>query len=312
MEKTKTFRRERAYLIYAIILFFVLINLFFLPKATSLTDVQDITTPLETPSQIIPPVTNNNPDNAPPVQGEKVPITPFPETKKVESKQEQSNESKAVNKVPPVDKKEDKKENNNAQQNKNKNQENTNSEQQNYSGEKSTPVNPATPKEEEKVPIPKRPEENKKPQTETKNDDTNSNNQPIPVKGNEDNTSTSLPEWKNEPESKPEGNKQESTQNNNNENSKKESKPVIEEPTPREQMTIQQNASRRFFRGFENFCMFGFIGVIAYLIYNNGDNQNNDHPSSNNDNKKSDNKQDNNSNGYALLDDDNAEYYENI
>ena len=138
------------------------------------------------------------------------------------------------------------------------------------------------PNEETKVvPPPTEVKEEPKPQ----NDNTN-NNKPAETEKKEPEKVTPVPPK--EEETKPEDNK---------------------ETKGREQMNFQQTTSRRFLRGFENFCMFGFIGVIVYLIYNNGEN-NNEHQSQDNqrDNKKKDNT---NPSGYALLDDD-AEYYENI
>ena len=86
MENAKTFRKERTYLIYGIILFFILINLFFLPKSThnaELATSAHSTTPI-IPIQPDKPTTNNNiPEGA-----ETKPITTIPEEKKEDSKDE--------------------------------------------------------------------------------------------------------------------------------------------------------------------------------------------------------------------------------
>ena len=79
-ENAKTFRKERTYLIYGIILFFILINLFFLPKSThnaELATSAHSTTPI-IPIQPDKPTTNNNiPEGT-----ETKPITTIPEEKK--------------------------------------------------------------------------------------------------------------------------------------------------------------------------------------------------------------------------------------
>ena len=265
MENAKTFRKERTYLIYGIILFFILINLFFLPKSThnaELATSAHSTTPI-IPIQPDKPTTNNNiPEGA-----ETKPITTIPEEKKED-------------KPPVVEKPKEEAENKETKQKEKKSESNKDNAEK--ADNKSQEKTAEKPNEETKVvPPPTEVKEEPKPQ----NDNTN-NNKPAETEKKEPEKVTPVPPK--EEETKPEDNK---------------------ETKGREQMNFQQTTSRRFLRGFENFCMFGFIGVIVYLIYNNGEN-NNEHQSQDNqrDNKKKDNT---NPSGYALLDDD-AEYYENI
>ena len=259
MENAKTFRKERTYLIYGIILFFILINLFFLPKSThnaELVTSAHSTTPI-IPIQPDKPTTNNNiPEGT-----ETKPITTIPEEKK-------DDKPPVVEKPKEETKEEEKKSENGS--NKDNTQKTDNKPQ-----EKTT----EKPNEETKV-VPPPTEVKEEPKAQ--NDNTNNN------KAVEKEPEKVIPAPPKKEETKPEDNR---------------------ETKGREQMNFQQTTSRRFLRGFENFCMFGFIGVIVYLIYNNGEN-NNDQQNQDNqrDNKKKDNT---NPSGYALLDDD-AEYYENI
>lgn len=260
MENAKTFRKERTYLIYGIILFFILINLFFLPKSTNnaqLANPSSIhsTTPI-IPIQADKPTTNNNIPEA----TETKPITTIPEEKKEDK--------------PPVVEKPKEEENKETKQEEKK----TESERSNKDNTQKTENKPQEkqsekPTEEPKV-VPPQTEVKEEPKTENKPVEKEpEKGAPVPPKTEE---------------------------------TKSEDK---KETNGREQMNIQQTTSRRFLRGFENFCMFGFIGVIVYLIYNNGENNNEEQNQDNQrDNKKKDTT---NPSGYALLDDD-AEYYENI
>ena len=266
MEKAKTFRKERTYLIYGIILFFILINLFFLPKSTNnvqLVNPSSIhsTTPL-IPTQPDNPLNSNNMPEA----TETKPITTIPEDKK--------EDKPPVVEKPKEEEKTDSKDNKKEEKQTDSNKDNT------EKVENGTQEKPSEkPKEEPKVVLPPT-EVKEEPKTENKPTETSNKE--------EEKVAPVSPKVE---ESKPE------------DNNKKDS-------NGREQMNIQQATSRRFLRGFENFCMFGFIGVIVYLIYNNGENNS---EQQNQDNHRDDNKKKDptNPSGYALLDDD-AEYYENI
>ena len=72
----------------------------------------------------------------------------------------------------------------------------------------------------------------------------------------------------------------------------------------KEKMNENSNIISRFFRNFENICMFSFISIIIYLMYTNNNNNEQNEINTNSKNRID-------KDGYALLDED-GEYFENI
>ena len=286
MERTKTFRRERQYVIYAVILFFILVNLFFMPKRGDNGNEIAMSVEGRNNMENIQPVnTTGNLRSESVINREDIPnvINVNKETNEInQEKEDKTNEEKA-------------------------NDEHTSKEQQveneNNKNESETELTPtAIINEDEKVgeknvnQINNEEILNKNKESDTQDQMSNNNNI------NENNNSNTS-----QNESTQSITPVKTTDNANNE--QQSSIPLTDNQSPpetassRKEMENISTSTRHFFRYYENLCMFGFIGIIIYLIYsNNKETNSTTPPQPSNQNQKAQQTNSQNVEGYALLD----------
>ena len=304
MEKYGNSKRipgEKKYIVYATILFFIIINLFFLPKSTEgIISVPNSTN--DTP--ISPAITNDDIKNS------------------------QNNNS-----APIVNNKDEKNEEKNNDNNENENNNNNNEDDDEIDDdiEILRPQNQVIKNKKENIEINKNKndneeikidknnneqklgEENKESNEEIKVNEVNKDgqkkeNEEIKTNENIENTKSNTNE--NTGNTKSNSNENiENTKTNTNENIENTKPNTNENIQTKEQEQIKQNRNiiRRFFGSFQNICMFSFISIIIYLMYTNGNNNEQNRT----DEINTDSKIKTDKYGYALLDDD-PEYFENI